>query len=451
MAVSGVEVIVKGQTTTDVVVAGPASADASLKGIAGPAGPTGPTGPHGGPPGPSGATGPTGPTMQGLTGPPGPSGFNPTDIYSYRYVGDDATDTFFVEHPISGVNYVVASVGGLILNPVEDYSVTSTSGIQMVSAPADGEEIEIRHFRQMVVGGQGPQGATGPVGVAGSTGPVGPAGYSNQYEMTVSNGKYLFDGSTGPTITGIRGFTYRFWQNDSTNLTHRLRLSTTSGGIHQGGTQYPVGAGTGSLTSNWREVGTPGQDGAYAEFSIPQNSPDLLYFYCHNHGNMDNGARITGGSLALNYITGPEGPTGPAQATGPTGPQGTLGNTGPAGNPNYVVGSSFTGSSFTPNFSSAELHDFTYTGSAGLAAPTNMTAGQQGLIVLRQAPGGGHSLSIESDYKFVDGNSTPHGHNAGDIDVIKVTNVSGAGITNPFFLAEMLEDIKQEKGKCRTI
>ena len=61
----------------------------------------------------------------------------------------------------------------------------------MVSAPADGEEIEIRHFRQMVVGGQGPQGATGPVGVAGSTGPVGPAGYSNQYEMTVSNGKYL--------------------------------------------------------------------------------------------------------------------------------------------------------------------------------------------------------------------------------------------------------------------
>ena len=112
MAVSGVEVIVKGQTTTDVVVAGPASADASLKGIAGPAGPTGPTGPHGGPPGPSGPIGPTGPTMQGLTGPPGPSGFNPTDIYSYRYTGNDTTDTFFVEHPISGVNYVVASVAG---------------------------------------------------------------------------------------------------------------------------------------------------------------------------------------------------------------------------------------------------------------------------------------------------------------------------------------------------
>ena len=48
----------------------------------------------------------------------------------------------------------------------------------------------------------------------------------------------------------------------------------------------------------------------------------------------------------------------------------------------------------------------------------------------------------ESDYKFIDGNSTPHGHNAGDIDVIKVTNVSGAGITTPFYLAEMLEDVR---------
>ena len=163
MAVSGVEVIVKGQTTTDVVVAGPASADASLKGIAGPGGPTGPTGPHGGPPGPSGPMGPTGPTMLGLTGPPGPSGFNPTDKYSYRYTGKDTTDTFFVEHPISGVNYVVASVGGLILNPVEDYSVTSTSGIQMVSAPADGEEIEIRIGRYGIYGQKGEERFTIPI------------------------------------------------------------------------------------------------------------------------------------------------------------------------------------------------------------------------------------------------------------------------------------------------
>jgi hypothetical protein len=167
---------------------------------------------------------------------------------------------------------------------------------------------------------------------------------------------------------------------------------------------------------------------------------------------MGGSGRITGATLALNYKTGPTGPAGPSgpagAATGPsgpiggTGPVGVAGPSGPAGNPNLVVGSSFTGSSFTPNFSSTTLHDYTYTGSAGLSAPTNMSAGQQGLIVLRQAPGGGHSLSIESDYKFIDGNSTPHGHNAGDIDVIKVTNVSGAGITTPFYLAEMLEDVR---------
>ena len=71
-----------------------------------------------------------------------------------------------------------------------------------------------------------------------------------------------------------------------------------------------------------------------------------------------------------------------------------------------------------------------------------MSSGQQGIIILRQDTGGGHSLSIDSSYKFTNGNNTTHGHNAGDVDVIKVTNVSGAGITTPFYLAEMLEDVR---------
>jgi hypothetical protein len=333
-----------------------------------------------------------------------------------------------MEHACSGVNYVVASVGGLVLNPDDDYTITNDSGVLLTAKPEAGEEVEIRHFRglSVVVGAQGRTGPTGPI-TAGPTGPAGPEGYSRLYTVTVAGGKYAFNTVGEPLLTGIRGFTYRFNQEDSSNLTHRLRLSTTSGGIHQAGAQYPASAGTGCPTCDWKEYGTPGTSGAYAELSVPDSMPDVLYFYCNNHSAMGGSGRITGATLALNYKTGPTGPAGPS---------------GPAGNPNLVVGSSFTGSSFTPNFSSTTLHDYTYTGSAGLSAPTNMSAGQQGLIVLRQAPGGGHSLSIESDYKFIDGNSTPHGHNARDIDVIKVTNVSGAGITTPFYLAEMLEDVR---------
>ena len=451
MSVSGVEVIVQGGATASAVVSGQVSAGASLPGVAGPAGPTGPSGPHGGPPGPEGPIGPTGPGVSGPTGPIG--GYQASEIYSYRFVGNGSTDTYYMEHSCSGVNYVVASVGGLVLNPDEDYTITNDSGVLLTAKPEAGEEVEIRHFRglSIVVGAQGRTGPTGPI-TAGPTGPVGPEGFSRQYAVTVAGGKYSFNGVSEPLLTGIRGFTYRFNQDDSTNLTHRLRFSTTSGGIHQAGAQYPTGAGTGCPSCDWREYGTPGTAGAYAEFSVPDSMPDVLYFYCNNHSAMGGSGRITGATLALNYKTGPTGPLGPSgpagAATGPsgpiggTGPAGTTGAAGPAGNPDLVVGGSFTGSSFTPNFSSTTLHDYVYNGSAGLAAPTNMSAGQQGVIVLRQDTGGGHSLSIDSSYKFIDGNNTPHGHNAGDIDVIKVTNVSGTGITTPFYLAEMLEDVR---------
>lgn len=433
MSVSGVEVIVQGGASADVVLAGQSSANASLPGIAGPAGVTGPTGPAGGPAGPAGPSGPTGPGVSGADGPTGPAGFEPTEINSYLFTGNSSHTEFFIDNPISGTTHVVVSVGGLILNPTEDYSIHEISGVKMVSAPESNEEIEIRHFKGMAVaaGATGPAGPAGAAGPAGDIGPIGPAGYVKEYNVTYSGDKYYFDGVLGPVITGIRSFSYKFNQSDSSNLTHKLRISTTSGGIYYGGVQY---------TSGWNEVGTPGLSGSYAEFSVPEDAPEALYFYDHNNANVGGSGYISGATLAVTL--GPTGPTGPAGAgpTGPAGSAGPAGATGPVSS--FVVGNSFTGASFTPDFTTTGIHDFTYTGSAGLASPVGLGAGEQGIIVLRQASGGANTISINSDYKFTNGDNIPHGHLSNDIDVIRVTNISGAGITNPFILAEMLEDVR---------
>ena len=212
MSVSGVEVIVQGGASADAVVAGQSSASPSLVGIAGAAGPAGPTGPAGGPAGPSGPAGPTGPGVSGADGPTGPAGFEPTEINSYLFTGNGSHTEFFINNPISGTTHVVVSVGGLILNPTEDYSIHETSGDKMVSAPEANEEIEVRHFKGMAIaaGATGPAGPAGAAGPAGDLGPIGPAGYVKEYNVTYSGDKYYFDSVLGPVITGIRSFSYKF-------------------------------------------------------------------------------------------------------------------------------------------------------------------------------------------------------------------------------------------------
>lgn len=116
------------------------------------------------------------------------------------------------------------------------------------------------------------------------------------YVVTVSSesdgNKYRLDGVLYPNLTFIKGSTYKFIQEDSTNLTHPIRFSTTQHGIHGGGVEY---------TSGVTHVGTPGQSGAYTEFVVPQDAPNL-YYYCHNH----NGMAGTGGAITVvpnRYLT----------------------------------------------------------------------------------------------------------------------------------------------------
>ena len=98
--------------------------------------------------------------------------------------------------------------------------------------------------------------------------------------VTVSGGKYLIERTSQDPIYVNEGVTYRFDQSDSSNDTHRIRVSTTSDGTHGGGSQYSTG---------WSEVGTPGTAGAYSQWVVPSGlaaSSPQMYYYCQNHSGM---------------------------------------------------------------------------------------------------------------------------------------------------------------------
>ena len=94
--------------------------------------------------------------------------------------------------------------------------------------------------------------------------------YVNDVAQTMSSSLY-------------RGMTHKFDRSDASNANHHLRFSTTSDGIHAGGSEYTTGVTV---------VGTPGQTGAYTEIIVPDTAPDTLYVYCHNHSGIGFSSNI---------------------------------------------------------------------------------------------------------------------------------------------------------------
>ena len=95
--------------------------------------------------------------------------------------------------------------------------------------------------------------------------------------VTASGGKWYIDGVIHPNLALERGITYRFDVSDSTNTSHVFRLSATQNGTHNSGSEFTVGKIV---------VGTPGQAGAYVEYTLTSAAPDTLYYYCTNHAGM---------------------------------------------------------------------------------------------------------------------------------------------------------------------
>ena len=114
-------------------------------------------------------------------------------------------------------------------------------------------------------------------------------GNTTDYNITVTNSgsgnRFNYGGTEQYTFSFVRGATYRFFQEDSSNASHPLRLSTTSNGTHGGGSEYLTG-----VSYN----GTPGSANAWTEISVASDAPATLYYYCSNHSGMGGVINITG-------------------------------------------------------------------------------------------------------------------------------------------------------------
>jgi len=105
--------------------------------------------------------------------------------------------------------------------------------------------------------------------------------------ITVASSKFVWDGDSAPQKSLSKGIVYTFDVSDSSNASHVLAFSETIDGTHTTG-----GAG---YTTGVVRTGTPGAVGAKVVFTIAEDAPSTLYYYCTAHANM--GEKL---SLAIN-------------------------------------------------------------------------------------------------------------------------------------------------------
>ena len=93
----------------------------------------------------------------------------------------------------------------------------------------------------------------------------------------VSGNKYFIDSSQQATLTLVKGHTYTFDWSAATS--HPLRLSTTSDGTHNSGSEYTTGVVK--------------DDSAYTtKITVDAGAPSTLYYYCQNHSGMGGSANV---------------------------------------------------------------------------------------------------------------------------------------------------------------
>ena len=92
-----------------------------------------------------------------------------------------------------------------------------------------------------------------------------------RYEIHSASGSYIFAGTSNPIITVTRGSTYTFNMNTPG---HPFAIQTTTG-EYNSANEYTVG------------VNNAGAAVGDITWSVPQNSPDNLFYVCKNHEEMN--------------------------------------------------------------------------------------------------------------------------------------------------------------------
>lgn len=110
--------------------------------------------------------------------------------------------------------------------------------------------------------------------------------------------KMHVNGILGGEVELVRGRTYRFYLQDSTNNTHPMLLSTTADGTHGGGAAYDTGVtyylGDPTATAATAVKHTASADYLtdfatyngqvkFIEITVASSAPDTLYAYCDTH------------------------------------------------------------------------------------------------------------------------------------------------------------------------
>ena len=127
------------------------------------------------------------------------------------------------------------------------------------------------------------------------------------YNITVAadadgNNKLHVNGILAGEVELVRGRTYRFYVQDSTNNTHPMLLSATQDGTHAtGGAAYMDGVtyymGDPTATAMTAQAYTTASDVTtnhatyngqvrFLEITVASDAPDTLYTYCHSHSGM---------------------------------------------------------------------------------------------------------------------------------------------------------------------
>ena len=95
------------------------------------------------------------------------------------------------------------------------------------------------------------------------------------------------------------------------------------------------------------------------------------------------------------------------------------------------------GATITPDFAAANNFSVTLGGNRTLANPTNLTAGQSGVIVITQDGTGSRTLAYGSNFKFAAGTAPTLTTTAAAVDVLAYYVESGSRIT-----ARLIGDVK---------